>query len=166
MKALALSLLVVATAFNLRAEDSKILGSWKSDRETTLKFMEENAKIPEERLNALKPMFGKSTFTFQKGGKGTVVTEAYEIPMKGGKTIKVPASVQPFTYKILGETKKQVVTRVTYPETGELPELIKMLNESPFAITVFPDRNNCWTYISNGFVDLHAREYFVRVKTE
>ncbi|SHI48312.1 hypothetical protein SAMN02745181_0225 [Rubritalea squalenifaciens DSM 18772] len=144
-------------------EASKIIGTWKSDKELTFQHIEKHAKITPAQHRVLSGLFGRCTFTFRADGIGEMNSAAYTLETEDGKEIKVEAQTTKFTYKILGESPLQVVTEIKYEEDSGVS---LFLGDVPFGISYFPDKDTFWCYVGNEVFDLHVREYFKRVKTD
>ena len=49
---------------------------------------------------------------------------------------------------------------------SKLKMLKDLLDENPYSIYVFSNKDTCWVYLVNGFIELHAREYYTRIKMQ
>ena len=156
---LALSLISCKQA----ADDSKIWGTWKSDKEATLEYIAENTKCSAYRMRYFKAFYGNSEITFNKDGAGSIKIAPYELPLEDGQSLELPASSMDFTYEILEETEVQVVTKLSFSPTADLAGMDELFRANPCSIAYFPDKDTFWAYASNGFIDIHTREYFSRV---
>jgi len=163
MKLLSL-VLCLFSILSVSAQESKLWGQWKSDKKMTLKFLQSKVKLDENTEKSFNAMFAApTTVTFHKDGTGQVDTPAYKLPLPDGTVKEMKALTQNFTYKILGETKDQVVIKGAFTFTDDTEFIKSFMQDNPYFIYVFIDENTCWSYTANGFTDLHAREYFKRI---
>lgn len=159
-------LLLIALTVSGDSKDSKIWGKWRASKKLSIEHMETFSKVPKDVQATRKALLGAATILFLQDGTGLIETDAYDLPMPNGKILEMKASSYKFTYKILGESNEQIVIQTKLEEDQKLVGMKDFMDNNPFAIYVFTDQNTCWTYISNGFIEFHAREYFKRIKTE
>jgi hypothetical protein len=135
--------------------DNDLAGTWKSDKNMSMAFVRENSKIQPKTEAFLNALFGHMTLTFS-GSELHVVMPDIEVPVSG--------QVRPFagsderkSYKVLLCNGSMIVWSARRP-------FGKDLDATTFNF-VGPD--TVWVYTGStvsGIPDLHAREYFQRVR--
>ena len=155
MKTIGAILLIVLACQGAFACPHDLRGTWQSDREASMAFARENAKLQPKTEAFLNALYGHMTLTFTRRDLHLVMP-SIEVPVSGES--------RPFagfehrgTYKILFCNSTMVVW------SSKLPFDIE-----PKATTfMFLDPNTYWVY-SGGTdpkaPDLHTREYFRRAR--
>jgi hypothetical protein len=136
---------------------SKLYGSWKSSHKLTKAYLMKFAKLDAYQKNTLPNFFGNSVITFNRDGTGNIDIKAMSFPKKDGDgEFKLPATKTAFIYKILGESKSQLVIKT---ETD-----MELFADFPFAILRFEDPNTYSVSLSDSISDINGREFFTRIK--
>ncbi len=134
--------------------DPVILGKWQSDRELTMLFAKERARLEDKTYLFLEQMMGRMTLTF------TAIRLKSEMPDWQSETVDgVKSQLVGFreshAYKVIGSSRDQVAVVSTEPVTGR--KHITVYN--------FEDEDTMWVYLGGApFPQMNIREYFVRVK--
>lgn len=103
-------------------------------------------------------LFGRVVITFNQNGTGTMKMSAAKIPKKGGGIIELQAENFNFKYEIIGESKSQIVIKLTAGEA--------FIADYPFSILKFHDDNNYSVLLSDGITELNGREFFKRIEAK
>lgn len=134
--------------------DPVIVGKWQSDRELTMLFAKEHARLQDKTYLFLEQMMGRMTLSF------TAKTIRIEMPdwqsetAAGGKS-QLVGFRETHAYKVIGSSHDQVAVVSAEPVTGR--KRITVYN--------FEDEDTMWVYLGGGpFPQMNMREYFVRVK--
>ncbi len=133
--------------------ERRLFGTWKSDAETSMTFIRNNAKLQPKTDAFLSALLGHMTMTFAKGEVHSVMPDI---------EVSVSGEPRPFAgfeerkaYKILFCNKSTIVWSARRPFSEE--------DEATTFTFVGPD--TVWIYLGSvvpGVPDLHAREYFQR----
>ena len=130
--------------------DSRLYGTWKSDREATIDYNRNHTKISDRELQALGQMFGHLIVVYQSGGRSSTTMEAHTIT-RGTETESFDSLSDKSAYRIVAKDDDSVVIE---------------LGEDKTILTIhFEGDNMYWIYL--GDKDLsgrHMREYFRRIK--
>jgi hypothetical protein len=155
MKITYIALALMLTSLSAHA-DPVLLGQWKSNRELTMNFANEYAKLEARQVRFLGQIIGEMTVKFSSRN---VVSEMPELRIKTESNesdgVKFVGFKEVSSYKIIGTTRSQVAVSYLLPVTHE--RVITIYN--------FEDENTMWIYASSTlFPKENYREYFVRVQ--
>lgn len=137
-------------------EESKIIGSWRSDAKATHAYLDKHAKFTDYQKKAFANFFGKVVITFKSDGTGTMLTEAFTIPKKGGGEFEMKAANLSFTFKVLDSSESQIVIKSDMKES--------LFDDYPFALLKFEDDDTYSVSLSDGISEINGREFFKRIK--
>ena len=153
MRTTLFALAVVLTSISARADPS-LVGKWRSERELTIAFARDRAKLEDKTLLFIEQMMGRMTLTFTPRRIASEMPDWQSEDAAGNKSNLVGFK-ETHSYKLLGSTRTQVAIASVEPVTGR------------HAITIynFDNENTMWVYLGGApFPEMNIREYFVRVK--
>lgn len=144
-------------AFSISAEacDRNLTGTWKSDKQMTMSFVRENAKLQRKTVEFLQAIVGHMTFTFSERELHLAMPDI-EAPV-AGKLRPFAGIEERKPYKVLFCGDSMIV----WSAKGSFSNA----DEATTFNFVGPD--TIWVYTGStqaGVPDLHAREYFQRVR--
>jgi len=155
MKMFSLFVILTVTGGNASACERSLAGTWKSDRQATMAFVRENAKLQSKTEDFLQALVGHMTLTFRKNELHLVMPDI-EVPVSGEK--------RPFAgfeerkpYKMLFCSASMIV----FSTKGSFSDS----HEATTFNFVGPD--TVWVYMGttrSGVPDINAREYFQRIR--
>ena len=141
----------------LPIEGCELEGTWRSDRELTLDFIEEHVRLEDRKTKFLAQLFGRLEITFESGNY-TEIMPAFRLESKG-EWSEIERTEERSSYKLLYCTEQIAVV-----------QSVEMVTGNPLVLTYnFSDSGVMWVYLGNidtAFPDLHIREYFRRVDSE
>jgi hypothetical protein len=155
MKKLIAYVLVSMPWSSVVACDLSLLGTWKSDGPMTMAFLRENAKLDLKAMEFLEALMGHMTFTFSDSELHQVMPDI-EVPVDG--------QLRPFA----GSDDRKPYRLLFCGESTIVWSAKRSFGTADGATTfnsVGPDM--VWVYTGStepGVPDLHAREYFQRVR--
>lgn len=158
MKIIILTILFICTQLNAeillpKLLQNKLIGTWKSDKELTSKFNRENAILKKKQSTFLESVTGFLTVEYKKDGtvksfipKKTYIFNKKEIKMEEWKDTQ--------KLKVLGYTSSSIVIESENEYFGKTVSIIHFETDDIY-----------WMYLSDCHTNVHAREYFKKIKT-
>jgi hypothetical protein len=150
-----LAALFVSSCCSASSCDLRLIGTWKSDAKATIAFVKEHAKLQNNTVDFLQALVGHMTLSFDQHELRSVMPDI-EVPVSG-ELRPFAGSTERKTYKVLFCNESTVVWSAKRSfDTGK--------DATTFH---FIDADSFWVYLgstSSGTPDLHAREYFYRVR--
>ena len=130
-----------------------MLGTWKSDREKTIHYNQNNVKMHSGNLQHIQQLFGHMELNITKD-RTYSYAPSYGFIELDGNVIMTKEFREEKPYEVLYHENGTVVTRTENDSVG--PRIyIQHFNA---------DRNEYWIYLGyNGLFDLHLREYFTKL---
>ena len=129
-------------------------GRWQSDRDLTMRFARERAKLEERTTVFLGQMMGRLTLEFSQGVLKSSMP-SWESVRANGDRSQLAGFTESHPYAVVAATSNQVA--IVSPEPVSGAQRITVYN--------FDDPNTMWVYLgAAASSDLNIREYFVRVK--
>jgi hypothetical protein len=157
MKMLFVLLAANFSGSELPVERCQLEGTWRSDRQLTLAFIEEHARLEDRTTKFLAQLFGRLEVTFEDGNY-TEIMPAFRLESKG-EWSEIERTEEKSSYKLLYCTSQIAVVQSVEMATG-----------NPLVLTYnFSDPGVMWVYLGNidtAFPDLHIREYYRKVDRE
>jgi hypothetical protein len=131
-----------------------LIGKWKSDRELTMRFAKERAKMEDKSMLFLDQMMGRLTLVFTPTEVSAEMPDWQSQPVGGVKSQHVGFR-ESHRYNVLGGTEDQVAV--------DSPELVT--GRQRITVYNFEGPDTMWIYLGGAsFPKLNMREYFVRIK--
>ena len=131
----------------------KLLGTWVSDREKTTEFNKKHSILKPKQMEFLSKGSGHLVLEYKKGNMVREYMPKYSYIL-GGKEIKNDEEWEETKpYKILGYTESSIIIESENQIFGKMIFTIQ-----------FEDDNTYWIYLSGNMFNLHAREYFKKIK--
>ena len=153
MRTIFILVAAISVCFGAHA-DPALLGKWRSDRELTMSFAEERAKLEDKTMLFLKQMVGLQTITFTATQVRSEMPN-WESTTADGLTSKLIGFDETHPYKRIGTTANQVAVASQEPVTGR----------TRITVYNFEDEDTMWVYLGGApFPQMNIREYFVRAK--
>ena len=131
---------------------TKLIGTWKSNKELTNKFNHEKSRLTEKQIKFLEQIMGRLVIEYDRDGMAISSMPEYELNMNGNK-VKMESNMEVEPYKIIAFDEEYLIM-----ETQS-----EWLGKHIYRIT-FENDNTYWIYLGDGGFSLHAREYFTRIK--
>ena len=131
-----------------------LIGTWQSDQELTMRFMNDNVKLQDKTRKFLSDMMGRLTLTFTQSRVSSSLPD-YDVCIEGKKHHMVGFNEEA-PYTILYSTSRVLVTSGREPVTANI--VVTTYN--------FDSPNIMWIYTGgadNALPNSHYREYFRRV---
>ena len=147
-----LIMIFICSCKSTNSVEARLIGTWKSNKELTMNFNQKHAKLTKNQTDFLNQLTGLMTIEFTENGISKTSMPDYTMKMKGKET-KVDSYTDSKQQKILGFTDSSIVVESNDEILGKQ---IGTIN--------FVDDNTYWVYLSNNMFDIHAREYFTRIK--
>ena len=151
---LTLATIALASTCSSAYADPVLLGKWRSDRQLTMQFARDRAKLEDKTLLFLEQLMGKMTVTFSPN---RIVSEMPDWQSKNanGEKSGLAGFKEVHRYKLLATTPTQVAVSSVEPVTGR--RTITVYN--------FENKNTMWVYLgASAFSEMNIREYFVRIE--
>jgi len=148
------AILVISISSCSSPERTKLLGTWTSDKERTMSFIQDHVKIPEKTERFFGELMGNLSVTFAESRVSYLMPDVY-VTLENEKKLMVGFE-ETSSYAVLYEDEKTVVISGTAPVSGT----------EETTTYYFEGSNSMWVYIGTVdpfFPDLHIREYFKRV---
>ena len=155
MKFLFILALSVLSFGQAHACERNLIGTWKSDGKTSMAFIRDNTKLQPETDAFLAALLGHMTLSFTATELHLVMPDV-EVPVSG--------QLRPFAgfeerkpYKVLFCSESMIVWSSKRP----------FGDEDSATVFQFVGLDTVWVYtgsVEPGVPDLHAREYFQRVR--
>lgn len=140
---------------NVSACDLSLVGTWKSDGPTTMAFLRESAKLEPKAMDLLEALMGHMTLTFTHTELHQVMPDI-EVPVDG--------QLRPFA----GSDERKPYKLLFCGESAVVWSAKRSFGSAEGATTFnFVGPDTVWVYTGStepGVPDLHAREYFRRVR--
>ena len=154
MKTLLAFAILLTSCGVANACDRTLVGTWKSDRQATMVFAREHAKLQPKTEDFLQALVGHMTLTFSESELHLVMPDI-EVPVSG-QLRPFAGSEERKPYKVLFCSDSTVVwsAKRSFGTTDEATTFH------------FAGPNTVWVYTGStepNMPDLHAREYFQRV---
>lgn len=135
--------------------DLSLLGTWKSDGPTTMAFLRENAKLDPRAMEFLEALMGHMTLTFSDSELHQFMPDI-EVP--------IDRELRPFA----GSDERKPYRLLFCGESTIVWSARRSFGSADGAMTFnFVGPDTVWVYTGStepGVPDLHAREYFRRVR--
>lgn len=147
-------LFLLFICFNSFAEIT-LEGTWQSDKEQSLVFLEEHTKIKDKQKIFLSQILGEMTITYN--AETVVMTFPTLKVVIDGKKHNLEGFNETSDYKVIFKNKHSIATTSYNP----------WFNDEEITIYHFVNPNLMWVYSDNSvdtLNDLHFREYFKRIK--
>jgi len=155
MKSLLSFVILVAIQSSAFACERSLVGTWKSDGQATMAFVKEHSKIQQKTEDFLQAMVGHMTLTFSESELHLVMPNIH-VPV-AGHLRPFAGSEERKPYKVLFCNESMVVWSAK-----------RSFGTTDTATTFnFVGPNTVWVYTGStepGMPDLHAREYFQRIR--
>lgn len=155
MKKLIAYVLVSMPCSSVVACDLSLVGTWKSDGPTTMAFLRDNAKLQPKTMEFLEALMGHMTLTFSDSELHQVMPDI-EVPVDG--------ELRPFS----GSDERKPYKLLFCGESTIVWSARRPFGSADGATTFnFVGPDTVWVYTGStepGVPDLHAREYFQRVR--
>jgi hypothetical protein len=137
--------------------DHTLVGTWKSDKQATMAFVQEHTKLQPKTQEFLDALFGHMTLTFSESELHLVMPDLV-VPVSG-ELRPFAGSEERKPYKVLFCNESMIVWSA------------KRSSSTGDSVTTyyFSGPDTVWVYTGTtepGLPDLHAREYFQRVRPE
>lgn len=146
--------LLVALASSSAQADPALVGKWKSNRELTMNFAREKARMEDKTILFLDQIMGKMTLVFSATRVSSEMPDWQSETAEGVKS-QLVGFRESHRYKQIGSTADQVALSSVEPVTGR--RRITVYN--------FENQDTMWVYVGGEpFSEMNIREYFVRVK--
>jgi hypothetical protein len=148
------ALLITAFATSASA-DPTLVGQWKSDSNTSMRFNTERAKLDDKTALFLSQLMGHMTLTFTADAVTSELPDL-ETRTKEGRKRPLTGFRETHPYRVLGTASDSVAVKTVAVVTGR--DAIIVYN------FIGPDM--LWMYAGgeDNSQSLHLREYYVRVK--
>lgn len=130
----------------------RLIGRWKSNKELSEKYNSTHARLTDLQTDFLSQLLGRMEIEYREDGTSEIFMPAYEVDILGKQT-SIEESLDSKVFTILGTDNNSVVFEAEDEYLGKQISVINFENDDTY-----------WIYISNGVSDLHAREYFTRIK--
>ena len=148
------SAILISCSWLSALADPVLLGRWQSDREMTMHFAKQHAKLEEKTLLFLDQMMGRLTLVFLPTRISSEMPNWQSETAEGIKS-QLVGFRELSRYKIVGSTAEQIATISIEPLTGQ--RRITVYN--------FENKDTMWVYVGgSAFSNMNIREYFVRIK--
>lgn len=153
MKTIVTAALLMCAAISAMA-DPVVLGRWQSDRERTMKFARDHAKLEDKTLLFLAQILGRMTLTFTSKTLKSEMPDTQSETAEGVKS-QLVGFRELHAYRVIGSSRDQVAVLSVEPVTGR--KRVTVYN--------FEDQDIMWVYLGGApFPQMNIREYFVRIK--
>ncbi len=153
MKKLLVVLTATAACTAAQAEP-RLVGQWQSDREHTMAFAQERAKLEDKTKLFLGQMMGRMTLRFDRERVRSDMPDWRSVNAAGEASNLIGFS-ETRRYKVLGKTASQIAITSVDPSTRQ--KIITVYN--------FDNDDRMWVYLGGtSFPQMNIREYFVRVR--
>ena len=149
MKFVTYIVLLIATT-GCTTRDPRLYGTWKSDRDATMRFNEANAVISDAQIDTYRQIFGRITLEFRPDGTIHYGQDPY-IMTAGTNSFSVNEISGTRTYTIIAKDKSSVVIQA--------PDI---LDEQKLSHIHFEGTDTFWRYLGEEVIlgNIHMREYF------
>ncbi len=130
-----------------------IEGRWKSDKEASMAFNQQNSILSAQQTNYISQMLGNMTVEFDDGN-ARLTMPAIRI-QKDGKFTEYAGFEEKGRYVIIGEDEDTIVLKL-HGANGA----------ATLMVYHFVSEDQMWVYVPSASesIDLHIREYFRRLK--
>jgi hypothetical protein len=153
MKKFLASVLLIAISSPVLAGPT-LIGTWQSDQELTMSFMNENVKLQDKTRKFLSDMMGRLTLTFTHNQVRSSLPD-YDVCIEGKKHHMVGFN-EDASYTVLYSAGRVIVTSGREPVSGNA--VVTTYN--------FDSPDIMWIYTGgadNALPNSHYREYFRRL---
>jgi hypothetical protein len=162
-----LAALFVSSCCSASSCDRRLIGTWKSDAKATMAFVKEHAKLQNKTVDFLQALVGHMTLSFDQHELRALMPDI-EVPVSG-ELRPFAGSTQRKPYKVLFCNESTVVWSARRSFDTYLSIALRAAGDTGKDATTFHfiDADKFWVYLgstSSKAPDLHAREYFYRVR--
>ena len=153
-----LIILITIFSYSLLADETlpkalqdKLLGTWVSDKEKTIKFNEENSILPPKQMEFLSQAAGYLKIEYIDN-ETTTEYQPKRTLILSGKKYEMDEYKESKKYKILGFTESSIIIQT----------IDKIFGKMIFTLQ-FEDDKTYWIYLSGNISKIHGREYFKKI---